>query len=271
MSQTRLEPPPRVETAVRTVAQALPDAPCPDLIIPEPHTISEDAIVRLHIGPNGLTRETVVAYAPVTISARFRDPDQNREFLRLDFKRAGDWHHQIVERSVALDPQKLLGLAVTGFPVAGKTAKSLAVYLHAFEGRNCATLRCFDMYSHAGWETQLAKNGFLLGRTLIGPQGQLGIATTFRELSANRAADKHVACYAVTPGDEDLLDRFEQAGTLDDWKEAVKAVQPHPSALLGLYASFVPPLLSIVKAPNFILDWNVPKSVHGIQRSAHLG
>lgn len=57
------------------------------------------------------------------------------------------------------------------------------------------------------------------------------------------------------PAPWDWLLRCTPGDTLAGWQEAVSLVGPFPRVLLGIYASLTAPLLSILDAPNFILDF----------------
>src|SRR5262249_10810955 len=59
----------------------------------------------------------------------------------------------------------------------------------------------------------------------------------------------------LASGDEQIADAYHAAGSMDGWLRAVEAVACYPRALLALYVAFVPPLLLILGAPNFIVDW----------------
>ena len=55
-------------------------------------------------------------------------------------------------------------------------------------------------------------------------------------------------------GDEQIARAFHSQGSLEKWQHAVRRLKDYPRVLILLYASFVPPLLMILRAPNFIVD-----------------
>ncbi len=55
-------------------------------------------------------------------------------------------------------------------------------------------------------------------------------------------------------GDQQIARAFHSQGTLEKWQRAVRRLKNYPRVLILLYASFVPPLLMILRAPNFIVD-----------------
>ena len=62
-------------------------------------------------------------------------------------------------------------------------------------------------------------------------------------------------------GDEQLVDGFHAAGTLEGWLAAISSVRDFPRVQFAIFASLVPPLLPIVKAPNFAINFSGPTSV----------
>lgn len=138
-----------------------------------------------------------------------------------------------------MDPRKLISLASNGFPVAGDNAAKLSAYLHKFEALNHQTLPFRRTSSHLGWQGTDGKDGFLWGRTLIGADGR----------------DPHsIQFLGRADGDEQLAGGYTARGTFDAWRDGIQPVSAHRRALVILYAAFVPPLLHILRVPNFALD-----------------
>jgi len=112
-----------------TAGQLLPDAPAPDLVIPEPYCVRSAATVRVIHGEGNGPQEHTIAFAPILITGRLRNEEENVESLRLTYRRDDRWHDQTVDRGIALDGRRLVELASAGFPVAGDNAKEVAKYL----------------------------------------------------------------------------------------------------------------------------------------------
>jgi hypothetical protein len=66
--------------------------------------------------------------------------------------------------------------------------------------------------------------------------------------------DGDVIFRASSPGDEQIVDGYVSAGTLDAWIEAIEPLQHYPRVLTALYASFAAPLLYVLDCPNFVVD-----------------
>jgi putative DNA primase/helicase len=223
-----------------TVGEALPDAPQPELVVPASYILRPDATIQIiHTTRDGRT-EREIAFAPVVISARLRDEDENTESLRLAYRRSDGWRELVVDRAIALDGRQIVALASRGFPVASDNAHALAHYLHVFEATNHSRLPCHRVSSHLGWQGPHGEAGFLWGREHLAPPGWNAEPITFRGLDV---------------GDEQIADGYHAAGTLKGWLAAIKRVLCYPRVCLALYTSLAPPLLRIVEAPNFIADW----------------
>jgi putative DNA primase/helicase len=225
------------------------------LVIPDGYVLNEDSTARICRGRDGEDYEKTIAFAPVTITGMLRDAEENCEFLRLEYKSAGHSNYVVVERGVALNAHKLVELASNGFPVASDNQNELAAYLHALEACNKETLPRFKVSSHLGWQGHLGNDGFLLGRALIRPDGLAHTVTDLDELFTTGQEATGVFFRGLGPGDEQIADGFHTNGTFEAWADIVRQIEPYNRVLLGFYASFVPPLLEILKIPNFVIDW----------------
>jgi len=227
-------------TPLPTAGQMLSDAPLPELLIPEPYVLRPTGTIQT-IRANSEVSEREIAFAPVLITGRLRDEEEDAESLRLAYQRPGNgWRQLTVDRGIALDGRKLVDLASAGFPVAGDNAKALAQYLHVLEAINHDRLPCQRVSSHLGWQGDGGEAGFLWGREHLAPDGWNEGPISFHGLDA---------------GDEQIAAAYHAEGTLEAWLDAIKPLARYPRVLLALYVAFVPPLLPILQAPNFIVDW----------------
>ena len=230
------------------------DCPAPELEMPTGFSLREDATTKMlqDRDENGEKKmhEVVIAHAPVLIAARLRDIDLGTESLDMCFRRSDGWHHAVVDRAVALDSRQITQLASRGFPVASTTAKYLVEYLHDLEGLNFQRIPTTRSTSHLGWQGKEGELGFLCGRRLILPNGSVALHDDREDGST-----ASVAFVGSAPGDEQIADSIYAKGSMAGWLSAIRPIAKFPRVLLGLYVSFVPPLLRILGAPNFIIDW----------------
>ena len=230
------------------------DCPAPDLVIPCDFSVRPNATIEMvdDINSNGdhIKVEKLIAHAPVLIGARLRDIDCGTESFDLRFRRPDGWRQAIVDRGVALDGRQITQLASRGFPVSSATAHDLVKYLHDLEGLNYSRIPTTHSTSHLGWQGKDGGLGFLCGRRLILPDGSLAPVQGPEE-----CAGSSTIFVGIAPGDDQIADSIYAKGSLGGWMAAVQIAADFPRVLLGLYASFVPPLLRILGAPNVIIDW----------------
>jgi hypothetical protein len=193
----------------------------------------------------------VAVNAPVVIVERGKDSRQGLELVTLAWHRDGAWHRRVVGRGAIADQRSILGLAELGLPVTSINARTLIQYLDDFEATNLQHLPSIRVSHRMGWQGEDGADGFLWGRNLVTAekihlQGQKG----------ETANSQVVRFRGVDEGDEQLADGFRQSGSFKGWVKAVKPLRHHPRALLGLYASFVPPLLPVLSTFNFVIDFS---------------
>jgi hypothetical protein len=243
----------------QTAGDFLSDAPMPKLIIPNQYRLSdtETSVISYDSGIDGMPIEniSVLMHAPVLITGRTQDINGEGEGLRLAWKRAGRWCNFVTDRSVICDSTAIVKtLSNVGFPVNTDNAKGVIRYLAALEAANIAEMPTVKTSSHLGWQGENGEHGFLVGRTLIDPDGLIldprpiddggdwsNVPLTFR---------------GVSRGHNQIAGGYTRTGTLDAWRAIVDRVKHHPVALLALYTSFVPPLLRIFDCPNFTIDFS---------------
>lgn len=233
----------------RYVRDALPTAPVPaEALIPSRWELSDAATIYAE------KPEPLAAPAPVVISAILADIDGGALALDIAWARRGVWRHLIVDRGDAADARKIVAHAGQGLPITSPRAPAMVAYLAAFESLNWAILPRRRVATHLGWLGPDGRDGFLLGRTLILPDGHTTAEITGAEDTPETWHEDWVAHRALSPGDAQIADAYHTRGSMSEWLRAVSVLQDYPHALLDLYASFAAPLLQILDAPNFVLD-----------------
>ena len=179
--------------------------------------------------------------------------------MELAYWRSDGWERRLVERRAALDRQKIVEEAGRGLPVSSTTAAKLVSYLHDLEAENFERIPTSRIASHLGWQGKDGQLGFLCGpdRLISGPtdspaNNQRSTPPPARE---GKVQGQLVVFRGIDHGDEQVAAAVRPEGTYDAWLRAVKPIGNYQRVLLGIYASFVPPLLHIIGAPNFIIDW----------------
>ena len=185
------------------------------------------------IGPEG--ERIYVTSAPVYVSAIARDVEQDGVSLELRWRGDDGWASHTVDRFVAADARSLVRLASDGMPVHSGNATELVKYLAAFEAYNQAALPRINISRHMGW----AGEAFLWGTDDLTAGSGPGVTLAGNPAMMARA------------------EPYREGGTWEGWTDAVRRlVCPSPSVMLALYASACAPLLRILDADGFVVDWS---------------
>lgn len=259
LRQIRLANPDEKRELIK-VSQVIKQAPCPaDAVIPEGWHLAPNCVGKLKTRVSSSGEEEIIldeiCPAPVVISGRLRDIAEGDEYTRLAWLRDGHWQSYTIERRTLANARTIVDLSALGLPVTSGNSAALVDYLAAFEAANIKTLPRARVAGQLGWIGKEGKDGFLLGRQLLSPDGKTTAALDIEE--AKPADWKDVIAFrGADAGDDQVADAYNCAGSLDEWKKAVAPLAEFPKALLAVYASLAPPFLKILGAPNFAVDWS---------------
>lgn len=188
----------------------------------------------------------------IAIVRRLRDAGGETSLLKLAWYRSGRWWRRIFKRGDLASARSIVGLADFDIPVNSNNAADVIDYLDAFESQNLNLIPESIVCDRMGWIGETGAAGFLVGRRLL---NQVQSATTniqgVQQVVEFRGADQ---------GDEQLADSLSPSGDFEQWRANVESLRNFPRVLLGVYASFIPPLLKIFKSPSFILSFAGPTS-----------
>lgn len=240
---------------VRTVRSSLNDPKLPELIIPDPFRLSNDGITinkETDDGPSTIR----LSRFPVYISALLRDMSTGQQHFRVEWRLPnGEWENTEIERGAAMDARKVVSHASKGCPISSSDASAFVDYFKAFVEINHEQLPVARLTSHMGWQGENHELGFVAGSNFIRPDGMIVNTVTSERLRPDMWSDDTVIFKGADTGDHAKSKSITGKGTLEGWKEAVAPIAKYARPLLGLYASFVPPLLEILKCPNFIVSY----------------
>lgn len=183
-----------------------------------------------------------VAYAPLVISGGLVSVDDGAAHLRISWPTTRGWRHRVVPRQKLLQPRDIIDVlgGAHGFPVNVNNAKELIAYIVDYEAFNEEVIRITPMSSRMGWQGQDYELGFLSGQTTI------------------KADDSQpdVRFVGADDGETQLARCVQPKGTLDGWLRGAKLTAHFPAVEVAIYASLATPLLKILGAPNFTVDWS---------------
>lgn len=186
---------------------------------------------------------------PVFVTGLSVDLATTSHGMTLKWRRGSEWSEAEVQRRDALDARRIVSLAALGFPVTSTNAGTLADYIAEAERMNLPTLyksERFSRYtSRCGWvEISGELVGFMCGETMI-PRPPSSPAVSFRP---------------VDEGEGQIAREIRSRGTLEEWFAAIEPFAHLPKLVLAVYVALVPPMLRVLDADNFAVDWSGPSS-----------
>lgn len=220
------------------VTDAIPDAPDAEHhLVPMGYSLQDESGHSHCLFKTHEHGRKPLADNPVLITGWVSNRTTGTKALELAWKAQGVWRRVVRDRSILLDKGKIIGaLADTGFPVNDTNKRQIVEYLVAYQQQNISRIKTKHVSEQMGWQRDGA---FLVGQEAIGG---------------------NVEFHSPDAGEMQLVDAVRQRGDLGTWKDAVKAIAQFPRVELALYSSFVPPLLGILEAPSFGVDWSYQTS-----------
>ncbi|TLD40617.1 MAG: DNA primase [Candidatus Jettenia ecosi] len=180
-------------------------------------------------------------YTPLFITGRAIDVDHGMEELEISFKRDGKRKKLWVAKLVVSDMKKILELSNHGLPVNSRNAGKMIEYLAAFEAFNMQLIPKTFISKGFGFKSVDGKRVFILEKMVGKKAGQDN-----KEVSVE---------FFPEPGFERFVRAVKQEGTYVKWRECIEPTLKYPYAAFAFYGSFAAPLLRMLKAPNFIIDF----------------
>ena len=228
---------PADETAGTSVAEVFLDLAVHDgLVVPNGWYVGANGIRRA-----GTNQTAWVSTSPIVILRRMIHAADGTESLEIAWNKDDRWQRRVVPRVDVATARAITELASFGVPVNSNNAADLVQYLADFEAENIAVLPQQTMSRVLGWQGPDGRDGFLWGDELIASESTNG----------NPPA---VIFHGDDEGAVQLAGGFHAHGTFEAWRQAVGILQQFPRVRLTAYAALAPPLLRILKVPNFVLN-----------------
>lgn len=264
-AQKELKHPPHSEryTEHDRVADVLDEAPgSGDLLVPFGYKLGLGGVSRVKVNPDTFEESTsFVAHSPVFIGGRMSDIHDGSESMELVYRRAGSWRRHTVERAIIASRGEIVKLAAVGIPVTSGNAGAMVEYLAEFENTNIEHLPHARLSGQMGWQGKKGERGFLWGKRLMLADEEVSTRSVDLEEIPPEQWPEGLICFrGADSGDEQLAAGFHSSGTFEGWQEAIAAVVPYPRARLAVYGALCAPILKILGASNFIIDWSNPTS-----------
>ena len=204
-----------------------------DVTVPSGWTVTREALSRVRIVDRRVLLERVGR--PLVVTRRIVDADDGSHSVELAWHDRKGWHTARVPRSLALDTRGLVRLADQGLPVSGSTARDLVDWLTRLDQSEGIPVERGT--ARMGWVGR-SRDAYLLGARCI-------------------AAPSVDATHYIpaTTGARQLAEAIVPLGTWEGWCAAMASVHDRPGLWLALYASCCAPLLRLLDAPNFGIDF----------------
>jgi hypothetical protein len=205
------------------------------VVVPAPWHLGPTQLSRTKNTPQGTASEAVGL--PVLITRKLRDADDETYSVELAWWNGRRWQTAIVPRSTALDSRALVRLADQGLPVSSATSRRVVEWLTCLDQQpgmpsDWSAARC-------GWVGETARF-YLLGKTCIYEGEEPAHRVSFATQSA---------------GADQFADAVRPEGTWEGWQVALDIISDQPAPWVAIYAAVAAPLLRILGAPNFGIDF----------------
>ena len=239
----------KLELLHKSIIAIIPDADVsPDARVPEgwemvkdtakapgsmPHVLRR--LVERRRGDDIETLRKPISRVPLLIKSIQIDKFSGDTYLEIAWKSHGKWYSGVIPRAQVTTST---GLAThlggsKSFPLHKGNAADLSEYFVDYEEHNTPSLPQKTVSQQMGWH----KEGFLLGYDFIGD----GEPVDFLPPDAGEA---QIA--------EALM---ATEGSIDGWRQVVKPLKYYPKVQAAIYASLAPPLLKVLRMPNFLVEW----------------
>lgn len=190
-------------------------------------------------GPDELPYYETICHGLLFIVSRGVDLSTETELLELTWPRDGAWRRRDVPRGEVMSHRELAKLADHGCPVTSANAMDVVKYLDASEHANILCLKIRYVCSSMGWLNDVkGLVGFMCGSEIIQARTPCP-DVTFRPNDV---------------GDAQIVGAIRRRGNLAGWINAISVVARYPRVAFMVYASFAPPILKMLDAPNPIID-----------------
>lgn len=184
---------------------------------------SFDGASKKIIDPDGME-----VCGPITIIAEHVTPDEDMR-LEVAWRRRGKWRSEIAPREILSDTRRLAALTGKGAPITSANASSVSKWLGALEQQNIERIPTHYISDTMGW---MPDGGFLLGQSQIG---------TEYNLSDVLEGSQYWRCH----------------GSWDGWCQVVEDILvERPKLMAAVYASAAAPVLTVLDAHGFAMDWS---------------
>jgi primase-polymerase (primpol)-like protein len=238
-----------------TVTSKLPNAPVSDkVLIPPGWVVNNKGVFKGTIRQHDQISKEQIAPSPVLIQGHLKNMTDGTENIRLAWLSHGGWETHTVSRLDIADSRSIVKLADIGCPVTSVTAHRMVDYLSAFEATNVNSLPRATVTHQMGWQGK-DMDAFLWGKNLISPDGKLKSDMNIEKMPPDKWPKKMIFFKGHDQGEDEIAKGFHKKGEFEKWKEIEPLIEKYPLVTFSIYAALSPPLLDILDASIFVVDW----------------
>ncbi len=214
-------------------------------IEPERFLIKADRVEQRSFDKDGNEgKSKTVFYTPLFITDCALDVDTGTEEVEITFKQRRKWKSIWVPKRTIMDMKKFVELSDHGLQVSSVNVKRMIEYLSAYEACNMDMIKLSFVVKGVGWKTVKDKKVYILHKMVT--RADKKAARDEKELSVEFVAEA---------GFERFVKAMKPDGKYPEWREFITEILKYPLASFAFYSSFAAPLLRMLKAPNFIIDF----------------
>jgi uncharacterized protein (DUF927 family) len=195
-------------------------------VVPPKWQVTVNGGVRRCFETKNGTEEMIICPAPVVISRRLVNIDDDKEMLEISFYRDGRWKSVIGNKTQFYNKTGILSFSDYGLHVTTGTASELVNYISDYEIYNTSVIPRVASVGRLGW--------------LQGEQ--------FFPLATNEEI-----VFEGEKGTARYFNALHEKGDYALWKETLRKVRKNPTARFIVSASFAAPLLSKIGVRTFLI------------------
>lgn len=209
-----------------------------NVFIPPKWSITKDEIKKINRTETKI--EAIYLGRPILPTRRLVDVDTGDWSIEICWRVGNRWKKEVIPRSRAMDSRGLLSLADRGCPISSFNSKLVVELLTILDQQESMPIDYSTI--RLGWVGEKTKY-FMLGNTVF---------------QAPRAPKYSVELFTESAGSKQIAGAIKSEGTWERWLEALELVNDYPAPWAAVYAACAAPLLKILGAPNFGIDFAGP-------------
>lgn len=211
---------------------------------PEGFKVSDSRVEQLVYWEGKVTGRKIVSFTPLLITGCALDVDTGTEEVEITFKQRWKWKSIWVPKRTIMDMKKFIEVSDHGLQVSSVNVKRIIEYLSAFEAYNMDLIKLSYVVKGVGWKTVQDRKVYILHKMVS-------------EVDKPAAGDEKMLAveFVAEAGFERFVKAMKPEGKYPEWRELITESLKFPLAGFAFYSSFAAPLLRMLKAPNFIIDF----------------